>query len=280
MSNKDSLANYSSAGHRLSNIDYIDAHYVVSRKSYEAMLRAVGLQPGWNVLDAGCGSGSFLPLMAKLVGQNGTIDAFDLAPENIERVKTIVKAWDVPVKTKVGNLIDLPYDDNTFDAIWNASVIQYLADDELTQMLKELVRVVKPGGLVAIKEFDFTTPQYYPLDPFVLWRFEEKFSQANPGAFKALGLSGWCKTAGLIEIRQEIFWEEIRAPLPDYAHDFLAGLLQFYAKEAEGFMLSESDLQQWRRCQDPASLDNPVNHPEFYYHESHMLIVGKKPPAS
>ena len=280
MNNKETLGGHTSIGHRMSNADFIDAHYATCRNSYEAMLRAVGIQPGWHVLDAGCGSGSFLPLMAELVGPNGKIDAFDLAPENIDRVKSVVQGWDVPVLTEVGSLTELPYDDNTFDAIWSANVTQYFTDHELTQMLNELVRVVKPGGFVAIKESDWTTTQFYPLDTYVFWRLFKKNPHLSLWAKRTLNLPSWIKSAGLVEVSPKTFLEEIRPPLPEIARSFLAGALQFFAKEAEDCMMSEADMEHWRRCRELDSPDNPVNQADFYFRDGHTLVVGKKPPSN
>ena len=191
MSKQGSLGGHSSTGHRLSNADFIDAHYTACRNMYETMLRAVGIQPGWSVLDAGCGSGGFLPLMAELVGSRGKIDAYDLAPENIERVKTLTADWDIPIRTEIGDLTALPYEDNTFDAIWNANVSQYLSDDALTQMLNEFVRVIKPGGVVAIKEHDATTLQFYPLDTFAHWRLIERNPNMYHWVRRSFNLPKW-----------------------------------------------------------------------------------------
>jgi tRNA A58 N-methylase Trm61 len=60
------------------------------RSEYEAMIRSVGIKPGWHVLDAGCGGGSFLMLLAELVGSSGHISALDQAPEHIEVVEMLV----------------------------------------------------------------------------------------------------------------------------------------------------------------------------------------------
>ena len=189
------------------------------------------------------------------------------------------RIYDVPVETQIGSLTDLPYADNTFDVIWNANVIQYMNDGDLALMLKEFVRVVKPGGLVAIKEFDFTTLQFYPLDRFVYWHFVEKATQVQPGLLTVPSLPRWLKDAGLVEVKYATYLEEIHAPLPDYVHAFLAGALQFFAKEAEDFRLSESDMEQWRRCGEANAPDNPVNHPDFYYREGCALVVGAKASA-
>ena len=279
MSETDLVAGYSSTGHRLSNASFIDAHYAACRKSYEAMLRAVGLQSGWHVLDAGCGSGSFLPLMAELVGPHGRIAAFDLAPENIAQVSALAHEFVTPIATQIGSLTNLPYADHSFDAIWNANVTQYLTNDELIQALNEFVRVLKPGGLVAIKESDMTALQFYPLDPFVYWRFIEKWVGYQPGFQRVVNLPRWLTNAGLVDVTQATFLEEIRAPLVAEVHDFVAESLRFFAGEAGKLALSEADMAQWRRCAAPDAPDNPVNHPDFYFRDGMTLVIGTKAAA-
>jgi ubiquinone/menaquinone biosynthesis C-methylase UbiE len=279
MSEADSLASHSSAGHRLSNAAFVDAHYAVCQSSYEAMLRSVGIQQHWHVLDAGCGSGSFLPLLAELVGPDGKITAIDLDPKNVEQATSFAKELHLPVTTHQGTLTNLPYEDSSFDAIWSANVTQYLPDDALRGMLSELVRVTKPGGLVAIKESDATILQFYPLDAFVFLRFCERQSQGDLDARRILNLPQYLQAAGLLNVRQKTFLEEVRAPLPNHTHAFMAAALQFFAKEAESLGLPEADLEQWRRCHEPESRDNPVNHPDFYFREGCTLIVGTKAAA-
>jgi 2-polyprenyl-3-methyl-5-hydroxy-6-metoxy-1,4-benzoquinol methylase len=64
-------ATTTSTGHAQSSADWLDLHFEDCRPEYEAMLRSVGIAPGWRVLDAGCGGGAFLPLLAELVGPGG-----------------------------------------------------------------------------------------------------------------------------------------------------------------------------------------------------------------
>ena len=80
-----------STGHELSESGYLDSHFEAMKPEYEAMIRSVGIKSGWSVLDAGCGGGSFLPILAELVGSGGHISAYDLAPEHIGRIKTLVE---------------------------------------------------------------------------------------------------------------------------------------------------------------------------------------------
>ena len=107
------------SGHELAGADWLDLHFEASRPQYEYMIRAVGIQPGWSVLDAGCGGGSFLPLIHELVGATGTIAALDLAPENVELVRRRVatQAFSCAVEPRQGSLLHLPYADNSFDAV-------------------------------------------------------------------------------------------------------------------------------------------------------------------
>jgi len=55
-SNVESLS--TSSGSQLSEGSYLDEHFAACQAEYESMLRSVGLEQGWHVLDAGCGSGS------------------------------------------------------------------------------------------------------------------------------------------------------------------------------------------------------------------------------
>lgn len=75
------------------------------------MISAVGLQASWHVLDASCGSGSFLPLMANLIGPSGRLTAIDLAPEHVAAVEVLVKSghFPCPIELHSGTLLlDVP----------------------------------------------------------------------------------------------------------------------------------------------------------------------------
>ncbi len=154
----------SSTGQGFTGGAWLDAHFEAARPEYEAQLRAVGIQPGWHVLDAACGSGSFLPWLAELVGPGGSLVALDLAPDNVALVERRVAEWGLPcpVEARTGTVLALPYPDAAFDAAWFANTTQYLTDDELATALAELRRVVRPGGLVAVKEADASAGRLLP----------------------------------------------------------------------------------------------------------------------
>src|SRR5262249_30431910 len=146
-------------------------HFQACRPEYEAMLRSIGLQSGWHVVDAGCGSGGFLPLMAELVGPNGSIAAFGLAADSIAHVQCIVAESSpaCPIEARVASFTTaLPYPDGKFDAVWCANSLEYVSEEELTFALDEFRRIVRPGGLIAIKDADPGLWLFSPGDPTLL----------------------------------------------------------------------------------------------------------------
>ena len=165
-------------GHLFSQGEWLDAHFEACLPEYTQALQSAGLQPGWHVLDAGCGSGSFVPLIAEELGPDGHITALDLAPENVKLVRERARTdWSVTtsVEAAIGSVLDLDFPDDTFDAVWCANVQEYLPDDDLLSMLSEFRRVTRPGGLVVIKDVD---PLHFIVHPAPLLFFQHHWEAA------------------------------------------------------------------------------------------------------
>jgi arsenite methyltransferase len=285
MSQKEST---STAGHELAAGDWLDLHFEASRVQYEFMIRAAGIQPGWSVLDAGCGGGSFLPLINELVGDTGRISAFDLAPENVTLVQKRIAAgqFSCPVEARQGNLLALPYADNSFDGAWSANVSQYLTDDEFVTMLCELRRVTRPGGLVAIKEYDSSLQFWGPMDPFLWSHFFDKCCQLKDrpefrqawGAMRTINLPIWLRKAGLTDIHFQTVVGNWQHPLRPFEKQFFLLLSDFWSSGAEKCALPEEEWQQWKRLvRDVDGPDHLLKHPDFFARESHGLAIGVVP---
>jgi ubiquinone/menaquinone biosynthesis C-methylase UbiE len=272
----------SSQGHELAGTEWLDAHFEAARPEYESILRSVGLRRGWRVLDAGCGSGSFLPLIAAEVGPGGHITALDLAPENVAVVEQRVARWtlDWPVATQVGDLLDLPFADDTFDAVWCANTSQYLSDTELTRALAEFRRVVRPGGMVAIKEADAVIWNIAPGDPGRIWRFLCAARATEPqvhGLLRTPELRRWLQDAGLVEVWQQTTLSERWAPLRPPERQFHTDILAWAARLALRTPLPADDHAFWQMALDPESPEHPINQPDFYAYDAQSVAVGRNP---
>src|SRR5215203_5486535 len=131
-----------------------------------------------------------VPLICELVGARGQVTALDLAPENVAHVERLIQEGRcaAPVDVRIGSVLDLPFADATFDCVWCANVAQYLTEVEFTRVMGEFRRVTKPGGLVAVKDFDATLLQMLPLDP-AIWA---RLAAARQAKAAATGLLGGC----------------------------------------------------------------------------------------
>jgi ubiquinone/menaquinone biosynthesis C-methylase UbiE len=272
----------SSQGHTLAGAEWLDLHFEAARTEYEAMLRSVGIQPGWHVLDAGCGGGSFLPLIAHAVGPTGQVTALDLAPENIAAVEARLggAALACPITAQVGSLLALPFPGDHFDAVWCANVVQYLADDELATALREFRRVVRPGGLVAVKEVDLTIENFTPGDPGLLWRLliavRERDTQIQ-GMLRTPALRRWLERADLEAVWQRRTLEERWAPLRPVERTLCSEFIAWYAGLADSAALPEEDHRRWRALLDLEAPDHPLNSPDFHTYGAYAVAVGRVP---
>jgi SAM-dependent methyltransferase len=285
MSEDAQMINASSTGQTGTETGFLDAHFEACRPQYEAILHSVGLQPGWRVLDAGCGSGGFLSLIADEVGPKGSIAAFDLAPENVMRVKARVADWSkaCPVEARVASLTALPFRDAEFDAVWCANALEYLSDEEASITIGEFRRVVHAGGLVAIKDADPGLWLFSPGDPTLLWRMWEAVSRISAPFRGCLQLTRTLRRrlegAGFVGVWQRATLCEIWAPLRPIEQLYIGHQLMQMGVLAEQSGVPKADLEFWRRQRDPNSADSLSNHPSLFWCEGHFLAVGRVPDS-
>lgn len=111
----------------------------------EALCEAVDPHPGRRVLDVACGSGT-----AALIAERRYCDAtgLDYVPGLIERAKTRAKANAQEIDFLVGDAQDMPFPDDSFDAVLSVYGVQFAPDQE--QAARELLRVCKPGGKIGL----------------------------------------------------------------------------------------------------------------------------------
>jgi ubiquinone/menaquinone biosynthesis C-methylase UbiE len=271
----------------LTDVDWLDTHFTACQPEYEACLRSIGMQPGWRVLDAGCGSGSFLPVLAELVGSTGQITAIDLLPDNVAVVQRRLADWTLPcpVDVQEGGVLALPFANATFDAVWCSNTTQYFSDEDLVIVLRELRRVVRPGGLVAVKDVDMQLVRIAPAIPFLVAHLAEVSQFAEHGAVQSRGslrgrlLRRWLERVGLENVWQRTTLIERWAPLRPVERRLWEEWLAFLASLAEERGVPDQDRSAWHVLRDPTSPEHPLNAPDFYACEGQAVAVGYVPKS-
>jgi demethylmenaquinone methyltransferase/2-methoxy-6-polyprenyl-1,4-benzoquinol methylase len=123
------------------------------------------LAPGARALDVACGTGDLALELARRVGPGGEIVACDFSERMLELARAKSSAQPT-IRFEWANALELPYADGEFAAATVGFGARNFSD--LEQGLRELARVVRPGGRVVVLEM--TTPTRPPLATFFrLW---------------------------------------------------------------------------------------------------------------
>ena len=122
------------------------------RATFRALMAVAGVQPGQRVLDVGCGTGDFARLLADAVGDEGLAIGVDPAREMISYAGR--KARRISnCQFRVGAAEDLDFPAEHFDVVVSSLVMHHLPDDVQLPALREMRRVLRPGGALVVADF-------------------------------------------------------------------------------------------------------------------------------
>jgi ubiquinone/menaquinone biosynthesis C-methylase UbiE len=118
--------------------------------SRENILKEVGIRPAFQVLDYGCGPGSYTIAAAEMVGKSGKIYALDIHPLAIQSVKNIAsKKQLMNIETILSDCrTGLP--DSSVDVVLLYDAFHALSEPD--KILEELHRVLKPDGILSFSD--------------------------------------------------------------------------------------------------------------------------------
>ncbi|MDH6116562.1 methyltransferase domain-containing protein [Kitasatospora sp. GAS204B] len=160
------------------------------------------LRAGQTLLDVGCGPGTITADLAELVGPTGRVVAVDSSPEVLAQAAEYLAGRGLDnVVLAVGDIHRLQYADGEFDVVHAHQVLQHVADP--VAALRELRRVVAPGGVVAVRDADYQAMTWYPELPELtawldLYRRTARANGGEPDAGRRL--LAWARAAGFTEV--------------------------------------------------------------------------------
>ncbi len=164
------------------------------------------LRPGLDLLDVGCGPGTITLDLARRVAP-GRVLGIDVAAEVIEQAAQTAQAAEARtaaagrVEFAVGDAYHLDVPDESFDVVHAHQVLQHLTDP--VAAVVEAARVLRPGGLLAVRDSDYAGFFWAPADPR-LDRWLELYHQltARNGAEADAGrnLPAWVRAGGFRDV--------------------------------------------------------------------------------
>ena len=156
------------------------------------------LRPDAEVLDVGCGPGTITLGLARRAGR---VVGLDISPEMVEASSALAAREGVAnVSFEAGPAYELPFDGGSFDVVYAHQLLQHLADP--VAALREFRRVLRPGGLVAVRDSVYATMVHAPVERAIeQWReIVQEMTAANGGEANAgRYLPGWVRAAGFVE---------------------------------------------------------------------------------
>ena len=122
------------------------------RAAKQVLLDQLRLGHARSVLDVGCGTGADLIAIAERLPQDGRATGIDVSESMTAEARRRASGLDLNISFDSGDAANLPYDDASFGACRAATVLQHVPDAD--QVIREMIRVTRPGGRVAALEFD------------------------------------------------------------------------------------------------------------------------------
>lgn len=157
------------------------------------------LRAGMDLLDVGCGPGTITVDLGERVAPGRTI-GIDASDEVVQLAAAAAPPG-AGVSFRVADVDELPFDDDQFDVVHAHQVLQHVADP--VAALREMRRVCRPGGIVAVRDADYGAFTWAPPDPqldrwLAQYRSLARRNGGEPDAGRAL--LGWLHAAGFDDV--------------------------------------------------------------------------------
>ena len=152
-----------------------------------------------NLLDVGAGAGT---ITADLAGLVTAVTAIEIGTSELDLARaTATERGVANIDFRVADVHALEFADDTFDVTHAHQVLQHVADP--VQAMREMARVTKPGGIVAVRDSDYSGFCWWPLIPELdewldLYRAAARFNGGEPDAGRRL--LSWAHSAGLTDV--------------------------------------------------------------------------------
>jgi SAM-dependent methyltransferase len=253
---------------------------------YRQVIDWLALPFGASVLEAGSGAGGFTSLLADAVALGGgKVTALDESREMLDSTRDLVQqgGHGELVSYQQGDIGSLPFESGLFDLAWASRAVHHVPDQ--LAGVKELARVVAPGGRLVLREGIIGT-RFLPDDiglgaPGLEDRLNvgwHRWFTSNVRAGNVRYPFGWTQMlveAGLSDVTAKTFMLEALSPFTDFQIAYMGRHLRRWVEDDKRkAMLDADDVSVLTALTDPASDAYVFKRSDLYLQEMVTVYVG------
>ena len=234
------------------------------------------IRAGSRILDFGCGPGSITVGLADHIGPEGSVVGIDNSPDVVAIASEAARTRG-NVEFEVASVYELPFAPGSFDVAYGHQTLQHLADP--VAALTEVNRVLRSGGLIAVRDSDYGTmthfPRYRELDSWL--DLYHKVARANGGEPDAgRHLPRWVRNAGFLDsvISSSVWTYATEAEREDWATLWANRIVlpRFVDRAAQLELAGRHEIEEiaaaWKRW---------AHEPDGWFAFIHGEVVATKP---
>jgi len=229
-------------------------------------VRLLGVAPGERVLDVGCGSGAVTRTLAQRVAPGGRVTGVDTSSALLKVTRELAE------KNGLANLIELqqgdcralPFPDASFDAVLAATTLSHVPDPQ--RAIREMVRVTRPGGRVAVFDVDGDLTLFAHPDRELTRRIVAAYSDVGwVNSWVGRELPGLLAGHGIVNVKTRAF-------MPLEAGGYYANRAERSAEgAAKSGAITGDELARWLR-----TLRDEIDAKRFLGGQVHLFVWGTR----
>jgi SAM-dependent methyltransferase len=232
----------------------------------ELVRAALDARSGDDVLDVGCGPGFYVSELLEAVGAEGSVTGIDQSADMLAVAARRVEGQP-NVTLREGSATSLPVADASCDRVLSVQVFEYV--DDVPAALRELHRVLRPGGRVVLWDVDWQTVSWYARDVDLMHRVLSAWDEhlAHPSLPKTL--CAQMRDAGFDDVTMTPHAFATNTLDPETYGGSLVSLLPSYVTDQGG--VDADDATRWQNEQHQLEAEG-----RFFFSVTQFCFTGTR----